>query len=88
MAQTVRGSQTEKPLSLEFGKTTVYERKNIRRIEEPGTDIMPGFSGWEYEEEQYTYEAWHLKDSLDNKLAIAELAELIAGGDPNDKTLR
>lgn len=77
---TVRGSQETKPLELKFGKDTVYERSNIRRIEEAETEETPGFSGWEYEETQYTYPEWYRKDSLENKLAIAELAETIAGG--------
>ena len=52
----VRGSQDQKPLELEFGKTTVYERKNIRRIDEPDTEEQFGFHGWEYDETQYTIE--------------------------------
>ena len=35
---TVRGTQKTKPLELEFGKTTVYERKNIRRVDEDDTE--------------------------------------------------
>lgn len=80
---TVRGSQEAKPLELEFGKTTVYERKNIRRIDEPDTDERRGFHGWEYDETQYTYAEWYKQDSMKNKLAIAELAELLAGGKAN-----
>ena len=79
----VRGSQEQRPLDLEFGKTTVYERKNIRRIDEPDTDERRGFHGWEYEETQYTYSEWYKQDSMKNKLAIAELAELLAGGKAN-----
>ncbi len=79
----VRGSQDQKPLELEFGKTTVYERKNIRRIDEPDTEEQFGFHGWEYDETQYTIEEWYKYDSLNNKLAIAELAALIAGGSDN-----
>lgn len=79
----VRGTQEQKPLELEFGKTTVYERKNIRRVDEPDTDERRGFHGWEYDEEQYTIAEWYKQDSIKNKLAIAELAELIAGGESN-----
>lgn len=79
----VRGSQEQKPLELEFGKTTVYERKNIRRVDEPDTDERRGFHGWEYDETQYTIAEWHKQDSINNKLAIAELAALIAGGQSN-----
>lgn len=79
----VRGTQEQKPLELEFGKTTVYERKNIRRVDEPDTEEGRGFHGWEYDETQYTIEEWYKHDSLNNKLAIAELAALIAGGTDN-----
>lgn len=80
---TVRGTQEAKPLELEFGKTTVYERKNIRRVDEPDTEEEVGFHGWEYEETQYTIAEWYKQDSIKNKLAIAELAELLAGGGNN-----
>ena len=79
----VRGTQEQKPLEFEFGKSTVYERKNIRRIDEPDTDERRGFHGWEYDETQYTITEWHKQDSINNKLAIAELAALIAGGQNN-----
>lgn len=79
----VRGTQEQKPHELEFVKTTVYERKNIRRIDEADTDERRGFHGWEYEETQYTLADWYKKDSINNKLAIAELAEIIAGGGSN-----
>ena len=79
----VRGSPEQRPLDLEFGKTTVYERKNIRRVDEPDTDERRGFHGWEYDETQYTIAEWHKQDSINNKLAIAELAALIAGGQNN-----
>ena len=80
---TVRGSQEAKPLELEFGKTTVYERKNIRRVDEEDTEERRGFHGWEYEETQYTIAEWNRQDSLNNKLAIAELAALLTGGNGN-----
>lgn len=79
----VRGTQETKPLELEFGKTTVYERKNIQRIDEPDTEERRGFHGWEYDETQYTIAEWHKQDSIKNKLAIAELVALIAGGQNN-----
>lgn len=78
---TVRGTQEQKPLELEFTKDTVYERKNIRRIEEADTDEHHGFSGWEYEETQYTYREWYQVKDLENKMAIAELAEMVGGDD-------
>lgn len=79
----VRGSQEQKPLELEFGKTTVYERTNIRRVDEEATKESSGFHGWEYDETQYTYAEWYKQDSMKNKLAIVELAELLAGGKAN-----
>lgn len=80
----VRGTQEQKPLELEFGKSTVYERKNIRRVDEPDTDDRRGFHGWEYDEIQYTIAEWYKHDSINNKLAIAELAAIVAGGQSND----
>ena len=48
----VRGTQERQPLALEFGKDTVYVRKNFRRIEKTAED---DFEGWEYEENTFTY---------------------------------
>jgi hypothetical protein len=79
----VRGTQKEKPLALEFSKDTVYERSSIERVEEPGVGGRRGFSGWEYVETRYTYPEYAAKQQqeADNiKLALAELAELSAGG--------
>ncbi len=80
----VRGTQEQKPLELEFGKTTVYERKNIRRVDEPDTEEKRGFHGWEYDETQYPIAEWYKQDGIKTKLAIAELAALITGGTDND----
>lgn len=80
----VRGTQEQKPLELEYGKTTVYERKNIRRVDEPDTEERRGFHGWEYDETEYTIAEWNKQDSIKTKLAIAELAALITGGTVND----
>lgn len=67
----VRGTQTEQPSELDFQKDTVYIRKNVHRVEEEN------FSGWEYEEEQMTYEEYFRRSDLENKLAIAELAGIL-----------
>lgn len=79
----VRGTQAEKPLALEFQKDTVYERKNIKKVEldEDALEGTPHSHGtvWEYEETQYTYPEYVRKQQADAdsvKLAIAELAEL------------
>jgi hypothetical protein len=40
-------------------------------------------AGREYEETQYTIAEWNRQDSLKNKLAIAELAALLTGGNGN-----
>ena len=79
MAKT-RGTQAEIPPALEFGKDTVYERKNVVRVEATEDDQ---FEGWEYDETQYTYPEYVRKqnqDNIDVKLALAELAEIITGG--------
>lgn len=76
----VRGSQETRPEGREFGKDTVYIRRNIVRVEEPAKDGREGFSGWEYDEEQYTYQEWCKKDCAEKEDALAELAEIITGG--------
>lgn len=75
--EKVRGTQTQMPLALEFGKDTVYKRKNIIAINEEN------FKGWEYEEKQYTYPEYVAlqQAEADNiKLALAEVAEMAIGG--------
>lgn len=72
MTKIVRGTQSERPEEIDFQKDTVYVRKNVHRVEEEN------FSGWEYEEEQMTYEEYFRKSDLENKTAIAELAELLS----------
>lgn len=88
---TVRGTQQERPLEAEYGKDTVYERSNIRPVDEPDTEGGRGFKGWEYEEAQYTHleyikllEQRRQDENTGIKLAMAELAEIIAGGEAND----
>lgn len=75
----VRGTQKQQPLALEFGKDTVYVRKNIKRIEKSEAD---DFEGWEYEETAYTYPEYvkvQQEDGDNVKLALVELAEIIGG---------
>ena len=61
----IRGSMAEVP-AIEVGKTTVRVRTNIVRIEEED------FTGWEYDEEQYT-----VREFIE-QLSIAEDTEGIA----------
>ena len=75
----VRGTQERQPLALEFGKDTVYVRKNFRRIEKTAED---DFEGGEYEENTFTYPEYVKKQQEDGdnvKLALAELAEIVGG---------
>lgn len=74
----VQGTQEKKPDALEFGTDTVYERTNVKRVK----DEKHG-DYWEYDEIQYTYPEYVAKQQqeTDNiKLALAELAEISAGG--------
>ena len=48
----VRGTQKEKPLEYEVGKTTIYYRKNIERKSEPDEFTGEIFEFWEYDEAQ------------------------------------
>ncbi len=73
----VQGTQKQQPLTLEFGKDTIYVRSNIRRIKGDAD-----FEGWEYEETTYTYPEYLKKQQEDSdniKLALVELAKLIGG---------
>jgi hypothetical protein len=82
----VQGTQTARPAALEFGTDTVYERANITRV--TGDERHGDY--WEYDETQYTYPEYTAKqqeytakqqEQLDNTmLALAELAEISAGG--------
>lgn len=38
------------PDDIEVNGNNVYARANIKRVEEPERDGMPGFVGWQYEE--------------------------------------
>jgi len=82
----VRGTQLEVK-SVEQFDTRVLVRTNVVRIDEPDTEINPGFHGWEYDEveltiseyqalQKQTVETLESKD-LDNKEAIAELYEMV-----------
>lgn len=82
----VRGTQLEVK-SVEQLDTKVLIRTNVVRIDEPDTELNPGFHGWEYDEVELTIseyqalqkeqvESLESKD-LDNKEAIAELYEMV-----------
>lgn len=82
----VRGTQLEVK-SVEQLDTKVLVRTNVVRIDEPDTELNPGFHGWEYDEVELTIseyqalqkmqvESLESKD-LDNKEAIAELYEMV-----------
>lgn len=60
MYKLVNGTQNEKPLELEIGKTTVYKRRNIERkseVDEQGNTN----EFWQYEEEQLTLREFALE---------------------------
>lgn len=60
MYKIVNGTQNERPLELEIGKTTVYKRRNIERISE--TDENGEIQEfWQYEEEQMTLREFALE---------------------------
>lgn len=82
--EKVRGTQ-ENVSTMEIGKTTIFMRKNIKRIE------SEEFSGWEYDEVQMSKDefiAYLQSESesvrADMSRAIVELTMLIAtGGEAN-----
>lgn len=51
MYKLVQGTQTEKPLTLEIGKTTVYKRRNIERVSRVN-ELGEIEEFWQYEEMQ------------------------------------
>lgn len=76
-----QGTQASKPLSLEFGVDTVYERANIVRVTDPDKGDY-----WEYDEAQYTYPEYAKRQQQqidDLMLAQIELAAIIEGGGGN-----
>lgn len=60
MYKIVRGAQAEKPAELEFGKTTVYKRRNIQSVTETDEDGKSN-TFWQYEEEQMTFREYTLE---------------------------
>ena len=82
----VRGTQLDVK-SVEQLDTKVFVRTNVVRIDEPDTEMNPGFHGWEYDEVELTvseYQALQAQTvesltskDLDNKEAIAELYEMV-----------
>ena len=61
----VRGTQ-EVVDNLEIGTTTVYLRSNIKRIE------TEDFTGWEYDEEQFSKENFIALLKTENTLLAAQ----------------
>lgn len=82
----VRGTQ-EVVKPLEQNAFKVYIRSNIVRIDEPDTEEMDGFHGWEYDEIEMTIPEYQalvkddvqkLKDEdLNNKMALTEIFEML-----------
>lgn len=82
----IRGTQ-EVVKPLEQNAFKVYIRSNIVRIDEPDTEEMQGFHGWEYDEVEMTipeYQALVKEDvqklideDLNNKMALTEIFEML-----------
>ena len=82
----VRGTQ-EVVKPLEQNAFKVYIRSNIVRIDEPDTEEMNGFHGWEYDEVEMTIPEYQamikqdvqklLDEDLNNKMALTEIFEML-----------
>ena len=81
-------SSADKVEALEITEETVIVRSGITRVEEPGTEGEPGFTGWKieteevYEKDEYIKLMAEKNDSLDQQatdlqLALAEVYEQI-----------
>lgn len=71
-------NETVEPLELTEDK--VYVRSNIVKVEEPGTDEMSGFTGFSYDEIEYTkdeYIATLSQRVADANTAIDDLLVLV-----------
>lgn len=78
-----QGTQDSAPflIDVESSPTTVYERRNVRKMEDE-----EGNSYWEYEEREFTKDEYILRqssqmvskeDNLINQAALADIYELI-----------
>ena len=77
-------SSADKVEALEITEETVIVRSGITRVEDPGTEDQPGFTGWkiETEKDEYIKLMAEKNDSLDQQatdlqLALAEVYEQI-----------
>lgn len=82
----IRGTQ-EVVKPLEQNAFKVYIRSNIVRIDEPDTEEMDGFHGWEYDEIEMTIPEYQamiktdvqklIDEDLNNKMALTEIFEML-----------
>ena len=82
----IRGTQ-EVVKPLEQNAFKVYIRSNIVRIDEPDTEEMQGFHGWEYDEVEMTIPEYQalvkadvqklIDEDLNNKMALTEIFEML-----------
>lgn len=73
----VRGTQTARPseTDTESSQFYVYERKEIRRVDEEGDG---GFKGWEYLERVTPKQEWILKAVSESKAATDAMLQGMA----------
>lgn len=65
MYKLVQGTQTEKPSTLEIGKTTVYKRRNIERVSRVN-ELGETEEFWQYEELQMSLRDFALEIAILN----------------------
>lgn len=65
-----------KPEPITIDDFSVWESTDIREVNEPGTDEMTGFSGYEYQFKQYEKDEFILAQAAKNDSLSAEVTSL------------
>ena len=85
----VRSTCVAEPEEVEILSTKVLVRENIVEVHEQGTEMVPEFDGWQYDESEYSNNEYiqllrqqkqaNAKQLTDTQLALVEVYEMIGG---------
>lgn len=85
----VRSTSPTEPEAIEILSTKVLVRENIIEVHEEGTEMSPGFDGWQYDETEYTKDEYiqllrtanetAARQITETQLALVEVYEMIGG---------
>lgn len=67
---------TVKPDPLVIDDFSVWESTDIQDVNEPGTEEMPGFVGYEYQLKQYEKDEFILAQAAQNETLSGEVTSL------------